>query len=581
MSEATGSSSKKRGRISEPSIAYFSMEIFLDGVIPTYSGGLGVLAGDLLRTAADTSVPVVGVSLLYRGGYFRQMLDAEGNQTESEVSWKPERSLKLRYAIITVTIEGKRVYVRAWEYLVKGVGGHSAKVFLLDTDWDLNDAEQRKLTCRLYAGDQRYRISQEMILGIGGVRMLDALGYGKIFRYHMNEGHAAFLGLELLDESAREQGRKQFNHDDVEAVRRRCVFTTHTPVPAGQDQFPLGLVKQVLGRPEIFEMREVFCCEGTLNMTYLALNLSHYVNGVAKRHRETSAQLFQPKQAGLHYEIDSITNGVHSATWAARPFQKLFDNYIPDWRKDNFSLRNALRIPPQAVWQAHSDAKKDLVSQANRLTGMDLNMDVLTLGFGRRATAYKRNDLLFDDIERLRALSSSGYPIQVVIAGKAHPADEGGKEAIRRIFKAAKLLEPDVRIVYLPDYGAELAKLMVSGLDVWLNTPEPPLEASGTSGMKAALNGVPSLSILDGWWLEGCVEGVTGWAIDGSRSTDQDRRPPDAVSLYEKLEQTVAPMFYDGRNQFIEVMRHCIALNGSFFNTQRMLQQYVSKAYLC
>jgi starch phosphorylase len=322
-------------------------------------------------------------------------------------------------------------------------------------------------------------------------------------------------------------------------------------------------------------MKEVFCCGDVLNMTYLALNLSHYVNGVAKRHGEISRLMF----GGYH--IDAITNGVHAATWTSQPFSGLFDRYIPGWKQDNFSLRYALSIPGNEIWRAHMEAKNSLIGLVNRETNVSLDTNILTLGFARRATTYKRGALLFSDLNRLKEIASKFGPFQIVYSGKAHPQDRAGKEEIKRIFEASQSLRDAIKVVYLENYDLELGKILTSGVDVWLNTPQPPLEASGTSGMKAALNGVPSLSVLDGWWIEGCIEGVTGWSISpakGGAETFEDHSK-DALSLYDKLEKVVLPLFYCDRNAFIEVMRHAIALNGSFFNTHRMLQQYVLKAY--
>jgi starch phosphorylase len=562
--------------MSEPTVAYFSMEIGLQADIPTYSGGLGVLAGDMIRAAADAKIPMVAMSLLHRRGYFSQVLDASGWQTERNDPWPVDKFLKEMPPRVAVMVEGRRVALRAWRYDVKGVSGHVVPVYLLDSDLAENAEWDRTLTHFLYGGDNHYRLCQELLLGMGGVKMLRALGHRSIERFHLNEGHASLLALELLDECARAAGRGLFNHADVEQVRRRCVFTTHTPVPAGHDQFPLDLVGRVLGRTDLFAMKEVFCCDGVLNLTYFALNLSHYVNGVAKKHGEITQLMF------ARYSIDSITNGVHAATWAAPSFQELFDRHIPGWREDNTSLRNAISIPKQAVWRAHLTAKEKLIAQVNRQTGAGMNADTLTLGFARRAATYKRGDLLFRDIERLRSLVSSATPLQLVFAGKAHPRDQGGKELIQRIYRARDTLKHDIKIAFLDNYDMTLGGLVTAGVDVWLNTPQPPLEASGTSGMKAALNGVPSLSVLDGWWIEGCIEGVTGWAIGSraeSRPPAQDQSAADAASLYDKLERVVLPLFYRDWDKFLDVMRHAIALNGSHFNTQRMLQQYVVKAY--
>lgn len=556
-------------------IAYFSMEIALQTDIPTYSGGLGVLAGDTIRSAADLGLPLVAVSLLYRKGYFYQHLDGDGRQVEESTEWVVGDFLEEQPARITVTIEERPVTVRAWTFRVTGATGSVVPVLLLDTDLVENEVWDRTLTHSLYGGDARYRLCQEVVLGIGGVRMLHELGFAAIRRFHMNEGHASLLTLELLDDECARAGHVEPSTEDLEAVHARCVFTTHTPVAAGHDQFPMALVTQVLGDRAVYRRQDVFCCDGVLNLTYLAMNLSHYINGVAKRHGEVSQHMF------AHYRIDSITNGVHSATWTADAFQQLFDRHIRGWQSDNFSLRYALGIPAHEIWDAHQREKRNLIRYVNRQTNAGMDVDVLTIGFARRATAYKRPDLVFRDLQRLKKLAQQGRGLQLIFAGKAHPRDEAGKALIRQLFAAKQALRQEIRIAYLPNYDLALGGLMTAGADLWLNTPEPPLEASGTSGMKAALNGVPSLSILDGWWIEGCIEGVTGWSI-GEEARDPEHRNDgtrDAASLYDKLEQTILPMFYQDRDRYIDVMRHAIALNGSFFNTQRMMLQYVMKAY--
>jgi starch phosphorylase len=550
-------------------IAYFSMEIALEPAMPTYSGGLGVLAGDTIRSAADLKVPMVAVTLLHRKGYFNQKLDPSGWQTESPADWPVEKYCRELPAHANVLIEGREVKLKAWQYTVKGAAGHEIPVILLDTDLPTNSEWDRELTHWLYGGDAHYRLCQEAVLGMGGVRVLRALRFDQIRRFHMNEGHSSLLTLELLREQALRHARRVFNHDDVEQVRRQCVFTTHTPVPAGHDQFPLEMVQRLIGPPELFEMKEVFCCQSVLNMTYLALNLSHYVNGVAKRHGEVSRQILTPRDANHHYQIDSITNGVHLATWASPSFAALFDRHIPGWREDNSSLRNALRIPVEEIRQAHATAKGRLIEEVNRRAHAEFDADTFTLGFARRATPYKRAGLLLSDPARLKALAGKAGRLQIVYAGKAHPHDEPGKHIIQEIVRARGSLQPEVKIIYLENYDWDLARLLVAGVDVWLNTPQPPLEASGTSGMKAALNGVPSLSVLDGWWIEGCIEDVTGWAV-GDHS--------DAASLYDKLERIVLPRFHQ-RDEFVRIMRQAIALNASHFNTQRMVQEYVVKAY--
>jgi starch phosphorylase len=544
--------------------------------MPTYSGGLGVLAGDTIRSAADLGLPVVGMTLLHRKGYFYQRLDASGWQTEEPGNWPVDDFLTETGVRAGVVLEGRTVQLRAWRRDVSGLSGSVLPVFLLDTDLPENSPADRNLTHFLYGGDLRDRLCQEVILGIGGVRMLRALGYDGIRRYHMNEGHSALLTLELLRERREQEGRDYISPEDLEAVRHLCVFTTHTPVPAGHDKFPLELVDQVLGGREACGINDPVCHEERLNMTYLALSLSHYVNGVAKKHGEISQHMF------AEYQIDAITNGVHAPTWVSPPFHELFDRYIAGWEEDNFSLRYALRIPDDEVWASHQAAKRRLLEFVNREVNAGFDVDALTLGFARRAATYKRADLVFHDVERLRRIAGQQGGLQLVFAGKAHPADQEGKELIQRVVQIGRSLVDGVAVAYLPNYDMQLAELLTSGVDVWLNTPQRPLEASGTSGMKAALNGVPSLSVLDGWWIEGCIEGTTGWAI-GTGDTPPDEASDwarTAQSLYDKLEQAVAPLFYTNRPGFVEVMRHAIALNGSFFNTQRMVAQYAAKAYL-
>ena len=558
------------------SVAYFSMEIGIDEKICTYSGGLGVLSGDTIRSAADLSVPLVAVTLLYRKGYFRQRLEQDGWQREEPTSWAFEELLQEESPRAQVLVEGRSVHLRAWRYDVKGVTGYTVPIYFLDADLHENSEWDRGLTQSLYGGDDHYRISQEVILGIGGIRILRALGYDRITTFHLNEGHAALITLALLDEEAKKAGRDSVIQQDVESVRNRCVFTTHTPVPAGHDKFPLELARKVIGERDDFFGLEGVLHEGrTLNMTCLGLNLSRYVNGVAKKHGEVSRLMF------ADYAIDAITNGVHAATWVSASLKELFDRYIPSWRNDNFSLRSALSIPREELWQAHMQSKKQLMGFVNSETGAGMDENILTIGFARRAATYKRGDLIFTDMERFKHISNEKGKIQIVYGGKAHPRDHEGKELIKRIFWAKNELQHDIKIAYLENYNMTLGAMITSGVDVWLNTPEPPMEASGTSGMKAALNGIPNLSVLDGWWIEGHIEGLTGWAIGQPVHGKGDERDhsQDVPSLYDKLEHAVVPLFYHDRGRFMDMMAYSIAINGSFFNTQRMVQEYVLNAY--
>jgi starch phosphorylase len=557
----------------ESTVAYFSMEMALDVDIPTYSGGLGVLAADTLRAAADSGLRMVGVTLLYREGYFTQVLDPRGKQIERPVLWEPEALLEPVEPRVVLELEGRSVHIAAWRYTMTGVLGHEVDAFLLDTDLPENSEEDRRITSRLYGGDQRYRLLQEMVLGPGGLAMLRALGYANITTCHMNEGHSALLSVSLYKEE-HERDPKAAREELVQRVRERCVFTTHTPVPAGHDAFPKKLVAEVLSEEDMSILTKNDCMtDGQLNMTYLGLHCSRYVNGVSMRHEQVTETMYPD------YPVDSITNGVHAATWTSPPFRELFDRHIPEWRKDNRYLRYAIGIEHGLIMTAHAEAKRDLMREVEVRTGHKLTPDVLTIAFARRATTYKRADLLLSDVDRLRTIAKTVGPVQIIYAGKAHPKDAGGKRLIRRIFQLADQLRPAVQVVYMPDYALRTAGYLVAGSDLWVNTPHKPREASGTSGMKAALNGVPSLSILDGWWIEGHIEGVTGWAIgEGWRVESNDAA--EAASLYNKLEHEIAPMFYNRPDEFARVRRHAIALNGSFFNSQRMLSQYVHNAYL-
>jgi glycogen phosphorylase len=559
-------------KANSPRVAYFSMEIALEPDIPTYSGGLGILAGDTLRSAADLGVPLVAVTLAYRKGYFRQILDSAGNQFEQPQEWDPESQITEVKQRVTVEIEGRQVSIRAWKYTINGITGEIVPVYLLDTNVPENTDYDRGLTDSLYGGDQRYRLAQEIVLGLGGFRLTEKLYPGLIETFHMNEGHSALLSLGLLERRLEQSFAGRVKQLDIDGVRTMCIFTTHTPVPAGHDQFPRSLVAQILGRDELALLDEADAWEhDALNMTFLALRFSGYVNGVAMRHGEVSRGMFPA------YDISAITNGVHAITWTSPAFSELFDSYIPGWRTDNNYLRYAISIPIPSIQHAHAEAKSELFEEIGKSFGIQLDPKLLTLGFARRASTYKRADLLFQDPERLRRIAREVGPIQLVYGGKAHPHDEGGKNLIRRVVGGASSLADVIKTVYVENYDMRWGKLITSGVDLWMNTPLRPQEASGTSGMKAALNGVPSFSVVDGWWAEGHIEGVTGWAIGSSEVAEDPSL--EVAALYDKLERDIVPMFYGRPNRYSEIMRYAIALNASFFNTQRMVLQYISNAY--
>lgn len=560
----------------EAKIAYFSMEIGVHNNIPTYSGGLGVLAGDTIRSAADLKLPLVAVTILTKKGYFTQEIDGTGWQTEHATVWDPAAYMQVLPYKVAVQIEGRDVVVQAWLYTVQSLTGGSIPVFFLDTDLPANSAADREITSSLYGGDQAYRLKQEIVLGIGGVRILHEMGF-EIRKYHMNEGHASLLTLELLNRFKKpiEDVWDEKLVWDKRSVKDLCVFTTHTPVEAGHDKFPYDLVARIMGEVIPVPILQDLAGKDYLNMTMLALNLTRYVNGVAKKHGQVSQSMFPG------YEIHAITNGVHSFTWTCEPYKKIYDEYLPGWANEPELFVRVGRIPDDKLWDAHMQAKNHLIGYIREQTGAEFSPDILTIGFARRATAYKRADLLFRDLERLERIGTG--KIQLVYAGKAHPKDEPGKRLIQNIFKYREHFRDKINIVYLKNYNMDISLKIVSGVDIWMNTPLRPLEASGTSGMKATHNGVMNFSVLDGWWIEGHIEGFTGWSIgppphELAPGADADIR--DSEDLYYKLEHTILPLYYGDRHTWVRMMQNAIGKNAYYFNTHRMMRRYVTEAYL-
>ncbi len=551
-------------------IAYFSMEVALRAEMHTYSGGLGVLAGDTARSAADLELPMIFVTLISRRGYLRQEIDRDGRQVEHDDPWEPaDFAVPLR-AKIALPIEAREVWIRPWLYVLRGALQHTVPVLLLDTNLPENDPADRTITDRLYGIGEDYRLKQEIVLGIGGTRILGALGFD-IQTYHLNEGHAALLALELLRRHPRpvdqvDAGDIKY---DVGRVRDQCIFTTHTPVDAGHDRFRYDLVSRLLDDYVDIDQIKLLAGADNLNMTHLALKLSGYVNGVAARHAETTTRMFPG------YRVRSITNGIHPPTWAHLAFAKLFNRHFPSWGFEPELMVRADQIADDDIWGAHREAKAELIATVMARTHVRFSPDLPILGFARRMTSYKRPDLLFSDLARLASISEQ-HPFQVVLAGKAHPADGPGRQLIQDIHRHIERLKGKIPLAFLPGYNMDLARTLVAGADVWLNTPVPPMEASGTSGMKAALNGVLNLSVLDGWWVEAWVEGVTGWAIGDDRAG----HVPAAAALYDKLGTTVLPLYYRDRPRWIWMMKQSISKVAPYFNTQRMMRRYVVDAYI-
>ena len=539
-------------------IAYFSAEIGISSSLPTYSGGLGVLAGDHIKASGDIGLNMCAITLLYREGYFKQRIDEEGIQTETYPRFDPYPLLKKLDVRFTLRLRARDVWIQVYRFDYVGHGGHAVPIYFLDTDVEENIKDDRIISQRLYSGNKDHRILQEAILGFGGTKLLDELGQNDIKKYHMNEGHCSFLVLHLLE---------KFN-GDMEKVKSLCHFTTHTPVPAGHDHFSEYRVKKLLRGllPEDLKLPSLVQ-NGRLHMTELGLYFSRTANGVSALHGDVAQDQFPWSN------IDFITNGVHHSYWMGSPFKRVYDQYVPEWRANPECLLKIDDIADDVIWNAHQERKQYLLGYANSQVSKALDGDTLTIGFARRAATYKRAQLLFHDMERLESLGAE--KIQVIFSGKAHPKDAEGKEVIRQIVSKSKAMFGKVKIIYLENYNMWLGRMITSGVDVWLNTPLRPNEASGTSGMKATLNGVPNLSVLDGWWAEGCKNGVNGWAVGDPEHPDDEK---DADHLYSVLENSVIPTFYNDRNKWISMMKEAIK-TGVDFTAHRMIMEYNQKFY--
>ena len=551
----------------ETKIAYISMEIALESNIPTYSGGLGILSGDTVRSAADLEIPMVGICLCYSSGYFYQLFNERGEQKEKEIEWSFFYEFDKVEEPIRVKIEDKDVKVSAWLYKIIGQSGHILPIYLLTTDVEGNELWMKKMTGSLYDATSRWnRIVQEMILGIGGVKLLKSQGYDNIKTYHINEGHGAFATLELYNELK-----------SIEKVKQKVVFTTHTPVPAGHDRFDDGLVRQVFLDRFPSEIRKLAYEGSQLNMTLLAMNLSRYINAVSKKHGEITKKMF-PNQ-----EIDYITNGIHLPFWVSKPIRKIFDRKWPNWKANPRLLENAIELDDLEIFDAHIENKFNLMNYQKGHSWNLLDEELITVAFARRFATYKRAVLLFHDIDRLGKICKDN--VQFIFAGKAHPNDEDGKSFIKQIFESGEYLYKNygVKVVLMENYNIDLAHMLISGVDIWLNTPERFKEASGTSGMKAALNGVLNLSVQDGWWLEGYkMNRLAGWPIGPDDSNPNDPKISndwniDAEALYNILQNEIINCYMD-HDEWVFKQKNAIAL-AAYFNTHRMIEEYADRAY--
>lgn len=545
-------------------VIYASMEIALHPEVHTYSGGLGVLAGDTLRSCADLQLNVAGLTLLYRNGYFVQVLE-HGYQREADEPWDVERfTIPIPEARVQLMLEGRDVIVEPRVGIIVGHDQrHLVPIIFLDTGIDANSSEDQGITAYLYGGDHRLRLKQEAILGIAGKRVLRSLGCRSIETFHMNEGHAAFAPMEDVRYLSRYYA---FNQEAVKRlVKSAHVFTTHTPVPAGHDRFSYDLMRSVIG-PDDFAWDTLPLTEhNSCNMTRIALDLSRFSNGVTRKHGDISRRMFPG------YKIHSITNAVHLPTWISPHIKEILDRKMPSWREEPGILEHCYQvITHEELWTAHRAAKRELLALVRERTGRELSEDLLTIGFARRFAAYKRADLMFADLERFRNIAKG--KLQVIFAGEAHPKDEQGKAIIRHVIEVAQKLRGEIDIVFLEDYDMEVARHLVAGCDLWQNNPVPPQEASGTSGMKAAANGIPNLSTLDGWWIEGITRSPqAGWIIHHRMDGE------DHLSLYENYEHIIR-IFYNNPERWREHMVHALSL-ASHFNTHRMVNEYLDRAW--
>ncbi len=597
-------------------VAYFCAEFGLHNSVPIYSGGLGVLAGDHCKASSDLGVPLVAVGLLYTQGYFDQRIRLDGWQEDTDERFMPSLGPLEPLSgpggepwLAVVRAFGRPVHVGAWRMKVGRV-----PVYLMDTDLEENDPADRGLAGRLYAGGPEQRLKQEWALGVGGVRVLRAVGADP-GAWHANEGHAAFMLVERL----REHVAQGVPFDEaVRRVRATSIFTTHTPVPAGHDIFSTELIEKCTGPvwEELGVAREVFLRlgyhptrdHGQFHMAVLAERLASRINGVAKRHGEESRRIWRdlwPGRKTSQVPIGHVTNGVHLATWMSHRMMALLDNHLgPGWgnRLDDPALWDqVLTLDDQVLWFVHCELKDILMAFIREQTrrrwadewreaahvvgaGTLLDPDALTIGFARRFATYKRSTLIFSDIERLRKLLIDPWrPVQIVFSGKAHPADEDGKKMLQEVYKFSRDPRLEGRVAFLEDYELHLAHRMIQGVDLWLNLPRPPMEACGTSGMKAALNAVPQLSTLDGWWFEG-YDGLNGWAIKAApEGADVDEW--DAEQFYSLLENEVVPLFHDRDahgvpHGWVDKMKHALKTVGERFTARRMVQQYATTSYV-
>ncbi len=535
------------------------MEIGLEDGIKQYAGGLGILAGDTLKAAADSKYPMIGVTLLYKKGYFRQMLSENAEQLEIADEWDYTKFLENTGKLIDVPFYQSFAKAEIWVYKVKGFSGFEVPVIFLNFDLPQNRDSEKFISYNLYTNYSETRFRQEIGLGIGGVKALEALGY-KVNKYHLNESHAAFAILEA---------RKMTGSKEL--AKSKIVFTTHTPAEHGHIQYGKNFIEEIMAQ-EYSKLLLDDYEEDRIHLTKFCLENCSYANAVSQRHGQVSRKMFPEKN------IHSITNGIHTRTWAAKATTEVLDKYLTGWKGDPSVLRGATAIPDEEIFNMHKKNKRELFEYIKAKNSIELDESKFSIGFARRVDGYKRSGFIFTDIEILKYLAEKFGGIYVFLSGKAYFDYGPAEDLIRQFIKHSKEDLGALKVIYLEDYGMQISQLMIQGCDIWLNNPKKPLEASGTSGMKAALNGVPSFSTIDGWWVEGWKEGVTGWSI-GSEDMNQVQDTIELHDLYCKLEHTIMPTFYANQPEWIEIQKNAIAFNASYFNTDRMLREYIEQAY--
>jgi glycogen phosphorylase len=544
-----------------PKVAFVSMEFGLQSDMKTYCGGLGILSGDIFKSTTDLGYQMVGFSLLCKEGYFKQSINGD-EQTEEPDIWDHNKLLNRLDPIYKLELINRTINYQLLQYnYTSPISNTTNSIYFIDTDLDSNTLEIRNISKSIYPPDKNVWYLQQFLLGLATPQIAHNLNLN-VDIYHLNESHAVSLALALMK-----------IHNDVTKVRESLVFTTHTPLEGANQKMNIDLLQTYLKQDLIDIIPKELIIDNTVNYTSLAIHFAKVSNAVAKRHKQVTTQMYPDK------DIKYITNGVHIPTWACDGLAKIYDQYLGNWRIDNNALRMVGVIPDQLLWDNHMNNKSNLVSFLESIGYEEFDKHAFTIGFARRTTGYKRADFVLTQVDRLRSIAKKYGKLQIVFSGKAYPTDIEGKALVHKLLQATKLSDENLKIAFIPDYDMDIAKKIILGVDLWLNNPLPPLEASGTSGMKASLNGIPNFSILDGWWVEGHLEGQTGWNIGKDLCVGDSCQLIEIEDLYSKLENQIYESWTD-RKAWSRIIKSCIALNGTYFNTNRVVQEYFLISYL-